>query len=184
MYQKSQSYDVRFLRYRVRQTDFFVTFRPFFPFYHPPNDPENDNFEKKRKKCLEILSFYIYMCTINEDHMIYGSWSKVQQPENFVILGCFLPFLPPDNPENQNFKIEKKHHWHIIILQICTINDILVYICTTWYIVPEIWSATDRIFCHSGPFFAHLPPYGPRKSKFFKNEKKHLQILSFYKCVP
>ena len=27
--------------------------------------------------------------------------------------------------------------------------------------VPEIWSATDRIFCHSGPFFALLPPMDP-----------------------
>ena len=24
--------------------------------------------------------------------------------------------------------------------------------------VPEIWSTTDRIFCHSGLFFALLPP--------------------------
>ena len=29
------------------------------------------------------------------------------------------------------------------------------------------------MFCHYGPFFALLPPYGPRKSKFWKNEKKN-----------
>ena len=51
--------------------------------------------------------------------------------------------------------------------------------------VPKIWSATDIKFCHSEPFFALSPPCGPRKSKFWKNEeKKHLNILSFYKCVP
>ena len=50
------------------------------------------------------------MCTINEDHMIYGSWKyKVWQTEIFVILGHFLLFQPPDNLENQNFKTEKKH---------------------------------------------------------------------------
>ena len=27
--------------------------------------------------------------------------------------------------------------------------------------VPEIWSMTDIIFCHSGPFFALLPPSPP-----------------------
>ena len=37
--------------------------------------------------------------------------------------------------------------------------------------VPEIWSATGRIFCHSGTFFALLPLYGPRKSKFWKKKK-------------
>ena len=40
-----------------------------------------------------------------------------------------------------------------------------------WCMVPEIWSATDKI-CHSGLCFAHLPPYGPRKSIFWKNENK------------
>ena len=38
--------------------------------------------------------------------------------------------------------------------------------------VPEIWSAADIIFCHSGPFIALLPPYGPRKSKFPKKMEK------------
>ena len=34
--------------------------------------------------------------------------------------------------------------------------------------VPEKW----RLFCHCGPFFTLLPRYGPRKSKFWKNEEK------------
>ena len=50
-----------------------------------------------------------------------------------------------------------------------------------WYMIPEIWSVTDIIFCHSGPFFALLPPNGDRKSKFSKKWKKQLKILSFYK---
>ena len=37
--------------------------------------------------------------------------------------------------------------------------------------VPEIWSAMDRIFCHFEPFFTLLPPKQPKKSKFQKNEK-------------
>ena len=47
--------------------------------------------------------------------------------------------------------------------------------------VPEIWTVTDITFCHSEAFFALLPHYGPRKSKFSKKWKKHLKILSFYK---
>ena len=41
-----------------------------------------------------------------------------------------------------------------------------------WCMVSEIWNIIDRMFCHSGPFFALLPLYGPRKSKFWKNETK------------
>ena len=48
-----------------------------------------------------------------------------------------------------------------------------------WCMVPEIWSMTDRMFCHSGPFFALLPPYGPRKSKFWKNEKNTWRYYHF-----
>ena len=57
----------------------FCHFRLFFALLLPSliNDPKNQNFEKKkkRKKCRKILSFYAYMCTMNEDHMIYGSWN-------------------------------------------------------------------------------------------------------------
>ena len=50
--------------------------------------------------------------------------------------------------------------------------------------VPEIWSATGRTFCNFGRFFALLPLSKPEKSKFLKNGKKHLEILSFYTNVP
>ena len=46
MYQSRQSYEVQFLSYEVRQTEFFVTLGHFLPF-HSPNNPENQNFEKK-----------------------------------------------------------------------------------------------------------------------------------------
>ena len=50
--------------------------------------------------------------------------------------------------------------------------------------VPEIWCVTDIIFCHCGPFFALLLPLTTRKIKIWKKWKKHLEILSFYTCVP
>ena len=37
---------------------------------------------------------------------------------------------------------------------------------------PEIWSTTDRIFGHSGLFFALLPPIDPENMKLWKNEEK------------
>ena len=62
MYPKSQSYDVWFLRNGMRQTKNFVILGNFLPFYPPPcppapNDPKNQVL-KRKKKCLEILSFY------------------------------------------------------------------------------------------------------------------------------
>ena len=37
--------------------------------------------------------------------------------------------------------------------------------------VSEIWSATDRIFCHSGPFFALLPTINPENQNLEKMKK-------------
>ena len=48
MYIKSQSYDVWFLRYGVRQTKCFVIMGHFMLFY-PTNNLQNQNFEKMKK---------------------------------------------------------------------------------------------------------------------------------------
>ena len=42
--------------------------------------------------------------------------------------------------------------------------------------VPEIWSATD-IFCHSGPFFALLPPKDSENQNFEKIKKTTENII-------
>ena len=50
VYHKSQSYDVWFLIYKVKQTEFFVILGHFLSFYHPSVPlmiPKNQNFENK-----------------------------------------------------------------------------------------------------------------------------------------
>ena len=47
---------------------------------------------------------------------------RVRKTVFFVILGHFLPFYPPNDNENQNFKKMKKIPADIILLQMCTIN--------------------------------------------------------------
>ena len=48
----------------------FVTLGHFLHFY-PPNNPENQNFEKMRKKTEDIV--ILNMCTTNDNHIMYGS---------------------------------------------------------------------------------------------------------------
>ena len=66
----NDSHDVWFLRYEVQQTEFFVILDHFLPFLHLM-DPENQNFEKLKKTPRDII--ILHMCTINDDHMMYGS---------------------------------------------------------------------------------------------------------------
>ena len=49
---------------------FFVVLGQFLPYY-PPKNPENQNFEKMKKTLRDIIN--LNMCTINENHMMYGS---------------------------------------------------------------------------------------------------------------
>ena len=51
-----------------------------------------------------------------------------------------------------------------------------------WSMVPEIWSATDRMFCHFGPFLPFYTIKQPKNSNFWKHEKR-LEISSFYISV-
>ena len=95
---------------------------------------------------------------------------KVQQTETFLILGNFLAFQPPENPENQNLKIEKST-WRYYYF---------THLHHKWqsYDVWFLWYGVQQTeFFVILDWFLSFPPYGPRKSKFLKCEKKHLKIL-------
>ena len=92
MYHKWQSYDVCFLRYRVRQTEYFVILNHFLPFYSP-NNPKNQNFEKLIKSFGDII--ILDKCAKNYDQMMYGSWGMVCDGCNyFSVWAIFCPFAP------------------------------------------------------------------------------------------
>ena len=48
--------------------------------------------------------------------------------------------------------------------------------------VPEIWNATDRIFCHCGPFFSFYPPMNPENQNFQKMKKalEYIIVLQMF----
>ena len=50
--------------------------------------------------------------------------------------------------------------------------------------VPEIWSATDIIFCHSGPFFTlFYPPMDKENQNFEKLKKAPEDIIILQMCT-
>ena len=64
------NHDIWFRRQQAQQTVFFVILDHFLHFY-PPTNPKNQNFEKTKKQPGDIIT--LYMCTINENNMMYGS---------------------------------------------------------------------------------------------------------------
>ena len=150
----------------------------FCPFTSLPQWSRISKFWRKWKKCLEILSFYTYMCTINEDHMIHGSWnirSNRQKFSTFWVIFC--PFSPLTTWK-LNILTLKKTPGDIIILHICTINDN--------HMMYGFWDMEHgrQNFLSFWTVCCPFTPLWAQKIKILKKWKKHLKILTFYKCIP
>ena len=93
------------------------------------------------------------------------------------VLGHFLPFDPPNNAKNRNFEKMKKKAWRYYHFYIYVSKIMII-----WSLVPKIWSATDRIFCHSGPFLPSYPTNNMKNQKF-ENMKNTWDISILYLCT-
>ena len=107
----------------------------------------------------------------NLNDMIYSSWDIEHEGLKLLVLGHFLPFDPPKNPKNQNF--EKKIAGDIIILHMYTKNHNHRDVEWQWQHFLSFWV----ISCP----FTSLTTW---TIKILKRWKKHLDMSSFYTCVP
>ena len=138
MYQKPQSYEVWFLRYGVG---------PFFPFY--PLIAHKSKILKNNEKI--IWRCHNFTHAKNHNHMMYTSWDMECDRHNFLSFQAIFCLLPHYRPWKSNFGKNIKKAWRYYPF---------TYVYHKWrsydVLVPEIWSTTDRNFCHFGPFFAVL----------------------------
>ena len=150
----------------------------FLPFYPPPTTPQKSKVWKTKKFAGDII--ILHMCTINDNHMMHGSWDIERDRQNFLsFLTIFCPFTPPNNPKNENFRKMKKASEDIIILHMCTKYHGHMLYCS--------WDMTcDRCNCYFS-FWAIFCPFTPLtawKIKILKKWKKWLEISSFYASIP
>ena len=148
-YHKWQSYDVQFLIYGVGQAEFFVILDYFLSFY-PPNNLENQNFEKwkKKKNPGDIIIFQVY-----QKWQSYDVWFlryETKQTEFFCHCGPFLPFYLTNNPKKLKFWKNENTHGGDIILKT------QVHQKLWWYAILFLrYSTLDVIIFHFWLFFAH-----------------------------
>ena len=91
------------------------------------------------------------MCTINDNYMMYSSWDVARNRQNLLSFwAIFCTFTPVTT---QKIKILKKWKKHLEILSLYTCVPKMTII---WCMDLEIWSVTDKVFCHFRPFFALL----------------------------
>ena len=134
---KSWWYDLHLLRYRVWQTE-IGNYRSFLPFYpSPPQKCKKLEFLKNEKNAEDITILHVY---------------QKPQSQFFIVLDHFLPLYSPPLKilKIKIFKTWKKH------LEMSSFYRYVSKITIIWCMLSEIWSTTDIIFCHFGPFFAIL----------------------------
>ena len=134
---------------------------------YPPNNPQNQNFEKMNKIPGDII--ILHMRTINYNHIMHGSCDMVRNRQNFSSFWTiFCPFKLANNPENLNFEKMKKNPQYIIILHKCTkYHDHMLYCSLDMTCV-----RCNRYFS----FWAIFDPFTPltaQKIKIFLKMKKN-----------
>ena len=122
----------------------FVIFNRFLPFYYP-NNLQNQNFETMKKPPGDII--ILHRCTINDNHMMYGSWDNEHDTNFFCHFWPFFALLT--SWKKQNFAKLKKTPGDIIILHMCSINDNHMMFGS---------SDMEWLFWHFQQFFTLLPP--------------------------
>ena len=137
LYQKPQSYEVQFLRYKVRQNflSFWGIFCPFNPL--PRNNPQNQNFEEMKNAFGYVIT--LNLCNKKDDHMMYAySDMECSHRHNFLSFqAMFCSFVPLLTPKIKMWKMKKlkwkkckKTPGYIILLHRCTNNQDHVH---PWY---------------------------------------------------
>ena len=135
---------------------------PFTRFY----SPTNKQFDKCKKETLKFHhSTGVYQKSHSHGLQLLINDAHIITDPTFALSTLF-------GPKNQNFGKIKKITGDIITLQQCTKNRFHM-IFNSQNIT---WIALQTILGH----LCLLPNFWPKKSNFLKNEKKRLEILSFY----
>ena len=80
----------------------FCHFGPFLALL-----PKNKNFQKMKKTPVDII--ILHMCTINDNHIMYGSCDIERDRQSFLSFWAVFALLAPYGPENQIFEKMKRH---------------------------------------------------------------------------
>ena len=108
------------------------------------------------------------MCTMNDNHMMYGSWDI--ECDWLIFLSFWTIFCPLTT-------------WKIRILKKWKKNTCRYYDFTYVYHKWQLWCVKDIIFCQFGPFFALLPTNNLKNQNFEKLKKRPRDIIILHKCT-
>ena len=162
---------------RRSETNFFVILGWFLPFTSPPNNPENQNYEKMKKKTFGDV-IILDLCNKKHDQVIMLTqiWSVTN-----IIFCHFRPFfalLPHYWPQKLKFGKNVKNTWRYYPFT-------HVYHKSRSY---DVWFLRYKV--QRTKFFAilsHFLPFdplnNPKSQNFEETKKKTGDIMILYLCA-
>ena len=115
LYHKLQSYNVWFLRHQVWKK--FLSFWIIFCLFTPITTQKIQILYNKKNSW---IYYHFHMCTINDNHIMYGSWDIKCNRHNFLSFWTIFALLPPPPPPppltTPKIQILKKWKTHLEIL--------------------------------------------------------------------
>ena len=119
------------------------------------------------------------MCTINDSHMMYGSWDMECNRQNFLSFWTvFLLFYPTNNQKNKIFEKKEKTAWRYY-------NFTHVYhkwhSYDVWFL--RYWARRIELFVILDQFLLFYPPNNTKNQNFEKLKKTHGEIIILHKCT-
>ena len=144
----------------------FCHFGSFFAPLTPSHHHQKIKILKKMEKKMPGDIILLHMCTINKDHMMYGSWDIKCKRQNFLSFwAIFCPFTP-DNPKNLSSEKNEKNTWKYY-------NFTHVYhkwqLYNVWFLIYE--AQQTEFFASFGPFFPFYPKNNQKNLNFQKMKK-------------
>ena len=122
----------------------------------------------------------LQVCTIIENHMIYGSCCSMRDRQNFLSFSAIsCPFTPLST---QKIKILKKWKIFLEVLSFYTSVSKIMIIC---YTVSEMVCDGCNFYFSILAIFCPFTPLTIWKIKIKKKKKKKKRLeVSFYTCIP
>ena len=133
VYHKWRSYDVWFLKYKARQTKFFVILSHFLPFA-PPNNLKKQNFKKNEKKKNNWR--YYHFTIVYHKWKSYDVWFTRHELQQTLFLSFWATFCP--FPPLTTWKIRIFVKLKITLGEKCTKNHDHMLYCS-WDMACHRW---------------------------------------------
>ena len=165
----------------------FLSFQAIFSSFAPLLTPKIKIWKKcKKKKKTPADIILLHTCTIDQDHMMYGSWDmKCNRQEFLSSWAIFCPFTSPLHSLiawKKKISKTKKNPGDIIILQKCSKNHNHLLYCSR-DMVHDRCLQLQLLFFILGYLLPFYPPNSSKNENFQKMKKTPGDIIILHKCT-